>query len=324
MKSTDWFKKAGWGLMAHYLAIPPSTTGGQTITVEQWNEQVNSFDIKGLAAHVKECGAGYFMTTLGQNSGFYISPNETYDSLVKRHPSRCSERDIIAELSAELSRYGIPLLVYLPSHAPASDLQAVEGLECTPEWDASKWQLKPGTYSVTPETDERLSRFQRNWEAVIREWSLRWGDSVKGWWFDGCYYPEKMYDHSDEPNFASFAAAARAGNPDSIVAFNNGIKTPVVSLTEFEDYTAGEVNRALPVFDKRYPVTDSVDGAQYHLLTFAGERWGVAPMRFAPEFIKAYTCEVNRRGGVITWDVPISTNGLIDAEAVETFKVFTR
>ena len=324
MKRTDWFKKSGWGLMAHYLAIPPSTTGGQTITVEQWNEQVNDFDVKGLAAQVNECGAGYFMTTLGQNSGFYISPNETYDSLVKRHPSRCSKRDIVAELSAELSRYGIPLLAYLPSHAPASDLQAVEGLECTPQWDASKWQLKPGTYAVAPETDERLSKFQRNWEAVIREWSLRWGSDIKGWWFDGCYYPEKMYDHPDEPNFASFAAAARAGNSESIVAFNNGIKTPVISLTEFEDYTAGEVNRALPVFDKRYPVTKSVDGAQYHLLTFAGERWGVSPMRFTPEFIKAYTCELNRRGGVITWDVPISANGLIDAEAVETFKVFTR
>eukprot|EP01046_Picozoa_sp_COSAG06_P043602 COSAG06_NODE_5739_length_3299_cov_19.417813_1_plen_24_part_10 len=23
---------------------------------------------------------------------------------------------------------------------------------------------------------------QRNWEAIIREWSLRWGDLVDGWW----------------------------------------------------------------------------------------------------------------------------------------------
>ncbi len=306
--------------MAHYLAIPPSATGGQGITVAEWNEQVNSFEPKTLAAQLHVCGAHYLIITLGQNSGFFLSPNQTYDSLVKRHPSRCSKRDIISELIRELDTFDIPLLLYLPSHAPACDLQAVTGLSCTPEWAASKWQLHPGTYSIGLGTDERLTTFQRNWEAIIREWSLRWGTGIKGWWFDGCYYSDKMYEHQDEPNFGSFAAAARAGNPNSIIAFNSGVKTPVARLTEHEDYTAGEVNRALPVFDKGCPVCDNVDGSQYHLLTFAGERWGIGPMRFGSEFVRAYTSEVNRRGGVISWDVPISTNGLIDAEAIELFR----
>jgi len=29
--------------------------------------------------------------------------------------------------------------------------------------------------------------------------------------------------------------AAKAGNPDSIIAFNPGVKTPVISLTEHEE-----------------------------------------------------------------------------------------
>jgi hypothetical protein len=128
-----------------------------------------------------------------------------------------------------------------------------------------------------------------------------------------------MYNHPEEPNFASFAAAARSGNPDSIVAFNNGVRTPVISLSEYEDYTAGEINRALPVFDKRFPVTDNIDGKQYHILTFAGERWGVAPLRFSREFIAAYTNEITRRGGVITWDVPVLPSGLLDSETVIAF-----
>ena len=43
----------------------------------------------------------------------------------------------------------------------------------------------------------------------------RWGQKVWGWWFDGCYFADAMYRHPDAPNFASFAAAAKAGNPDA-------------------------------------------------------------------------------------------------------------
>jgi alpha-beta hydrolase superfamily lysophospholipase len=37
-------------------------------------------------------------------------------------------------------------------------------------------------------------------EAVIREWSLRWGKNVSGWWTDGCYHADKMYRHADAPD----------------------------------------------------------------------------------------------------------------------------
>ena len=39
----------------------------------------------------------------------------------------------------------------------------------------------------------RLMSFQRNWEAIVKEWSDRWGKKVHGWWIDGCYFPESMY-----------------------------------------------------------------------------------------------------------------------------------
>ena len=47
----------------------------------------------------------------------------------------------------------------------------------------------------------------------------RWGKKVAGWWFDGCYFPDSMYRSADPPNFPSFAAAARSGNPDSCVTW---------------------------------------------------------------------------------------------------------
>ena len=81
-----------------------------------------------------------------------------------------------------------------------------------------------------------------NWEKVIREYSLRWGTNIAGWWFDGCYEPNQLYNFPDAPNFQSFAAAARAGNPNALIAFNRGVIDRVLSITPFEDYCAGEIN----------------------------------------------------------------------------------
>ena len=55
-------------------------------------------------------------------------------------------------------------------------------------------------------------------------------------------FADDMYRFDDEPNFSSFAAALRAGDPDPIVAFNPGVRVPVVAHTKHEDYVAGEVN----------------------------------------------------------------------------------
>ena len=86
----------------------------------------------------------------------------------------------------------------------------------------------------------RLVEFQRRWESIIREWSLRWGQDVSGWWIDGCYFPDQMYRFDDEPNFASFAAALKAGNPQAIVAFNPGVKVPVVVRLEGTNVEEGK------------------------------------------------------------------------------------
>ncbi|MBD3349111.1 MAG: hypothetical protein GF400_07955 [Candidatus Eisenbacteria bacterium] len=316
MARSDWLRDARWGVFMHYLAAPASSQSGADLPATEWNALVDGFDVDGLARQLADVRAPYLFITLGQNTGHYLSPNERYDSLVGRSPSRLSRRDLVADLARALEPAGTRLMVYLPSHAPAQDRLAVEGLGCTPLWDASKWGLRPGTYAARGEVDERLSAFQRNWEAVIREWSERWGRAVCGWWFDGCYYSDRMYRSPDEPNFASFAAAARAGNPDSIVAFNPGVKVPVVSLTEFEDYTAGEVAGALPARTS-YSYTGRmerlIDGAQFHILTFMGDGWGRGEPRFPADLVAGFTRHVNDCGGAVTWDVPPTETGGIRA-----------
>ena len=314
---TDWFRDAKWGVFMHYHSGEPELACKDA---KEWNKLINNFDVQRLAQQLIEIEAGYFFITLGQNSGFYLSPNSTYNEIVERKPSHCSQRDIVAELIEALAPSGVALMVYLPSHAPANDLLAAEKLKCTPGWDASKWQLKPGTYVVQPDVDKKLSEFQRNWEAIIREWSLRWGSGVKGWWFDGCYHSDTMYRDKTEPNFKSFAAATQAGNPKSIAAFNSGIKLPVVSTTKYEDYTAGEVTNHLPVSSDvswERPIERFVDGAQYHILTYLGSSWGKDDIRFVDELVIGYTKNINSRDGVITWDIGVKKDGLI---APNTFR----
>ncbi len=318
-----WLRAAQWGVFTHYLAAPASG-GAASLTEDDWNRQIDAFDVPGLAAQLESVGAPYYFMTIGQNTGFFCSPNATYDRLVGRQPSRLSRRDLVGEICAALEPRGIRTLVYLPSHAPAMDRQAVEGLVCTPEWDASSWQLKPGRYLRARETDAALSEFQHNWEAIIREWSERWGTRVHGWWIDGCYYADRMYRRAEGPNFASFAAAMRAGNPDSIVAFNPGVKVPIVTHTEHEDYTAGEVAGTLPgtasPWDADKPVDGLVKQAQYHILTFLGDYWGRGRPRFARDFALAYTRHINGLGGALTWDVPIGTGGLVPEDFIDYLK----
>jgi alpha-L-fucosidase-like protein len=290
---TDWFRDCAWGVLTHYLT-------DKDFSARAWSAQVADFDVDGLVEQLASVGARFYVMTIGQNSGHFCSPNATYDAMVGHEPSKCSQRDLIADLTDAAAARGIRLLVYLPSGAPAQDATAIGRLQ----WE---WGYEGGwPHGHTVRTGRRLAAFQRRWEAIVREWSERWGRRVSGWWIDGCYFADEMYRHDNEPNFQSFTAALKAGNPDGIVAFNPGVRVPVVCHTECEDYTAGEISEALPVAKDRW-----VDGAQLQILSYLGVTWGQGPPRFPTELVVGYTQHVRSVGGVVTWDVPIETNGLI-------------
>ena len=286
-----WMQEARWGVMTHYLADWKAREAKEQMTVAKWNDMIDHFDVEGLAEQLKSVGAGYYLVTLGQNSGCYLSPNATYDRFVGIQPSKCSRRDLVADLYAALHKRGIKLMVYLPAGAPAGDAAARQALQ---------WQNGPN----------RNREFQLKWEQVIREWSTRWGRNVAGWWFDGCYWPNTMYRTDETPNFASFAAAARAGNPDGIVAFNPGVVPRILSVTPHEDYTAGEINDPNRV-EIRRAVDGRIDGTQVHILSYLGRTWGMGTPRFATEQVIKWSQGIRKQGGAITWDVPIQPNGLI-------------
>lgn len=306
-RNTDWFAKCGWGVFCHYLGSPKTTS-------EEWNAEVDAFDVEGLARQLRSTGASYFLITSGQGSGHYCAPNDSYDRLTGIRPSKCSRRDLISDLYDVLHPMGIELLVYATADGPFADHEARRALKQPIHWnDGMAIDWTPGPHWAK----FRWVEFMRNWEEVLRDWSLRWGTKVRGWWIDGSYSGDVRYPEAEEPNFRTLTDALRAGNPDAIVALNPGVMTPVISHSIREDFTTGEIAGALPECPGPWVERDG-HKARYHILSYLGRDWcaGHEP-RFPDDLVAAYTSYITGKGGVITWDVPITRAGLIPEAFVD-------
>ncbi len=266
-KNTDWFKDAGYGVFMHFL---PGDAKGLTL--------VNQFDVEALARQLETLGAKYFVLTLGQNSGFFNSPNATYDRLTGYAPGeRCSPRDLPLDLYRALQPKGIRLMLYLPCQTPNQDARAQK-----------TFGLPEG------KKDQPIDlEFARKWAQVIQEWSDRYGDKVAGWWFDGGYDHIKF----NEAIAQIYARAVKHGNPNAIVTFNPGVK--LIRHTQAEDYTAGELNEPFNVL----PTSRWVNGSQWHALTYLGSHWSGRDTRHPTERWAQWVSAAISKGGVVTLDM---------------------
>jgi len=300
----DNFMKGCYGIFTHFLV----KGNNKHLSSEDWNQLTKNYDAEGIARQAHEVGAKWLFFTMGQASGHYAAPNATFDRISDVSPSKCSKRDLPLALYEALKPYGIKLCLYMSSEAP----------NC-PNFGWRFGRLPDGTL-----TGERLADFQLKWEAVITEWSERYGDKISAWWIDSCYFDDAMYNHPDRPNFKSFAAALRTGNPNAMLAFNSGIHIPVKSITDEDDYTPGELATSLPTAFDRFPITIQTKTGnipiaespiQYHLLCSLGRDWGhlvkTNEPRFPDALASAYTEYILNMGGAITWEVPIDERGVM-------------
>ena len=285
---TDWMSAGKFGMMVHWIAPGPAPEKGEWVS--DLNEAVDRFDLDRFTAQFAATGADWLIFTIGQNSGYYAGPNATLDELAG--PGHCSRRHLVLELAQRVSQLGKRFVGHLPAEVNGQS----EAIHRAFAWDPAD-----------------QSEFQRRYCAFVRDYAVKFGALLHGWWFDGCYFSDEMYRHPQPPNFASFAAAARAGNPDSIVAFNPGVLYPIISLTAEEDYTAGEIVEV----DRVECAGRWVDGAQFHMLSYLGPSWAQSPPRFSPEQVVAFTRGIVDKGGVVTWDVPIDAQGRIPPAFVD-------
>jgi hypothetical protein len=307
MNPKDWFKDQKWGVFTHYLYHEqnrPDALVNQGAGRTGWNECVESLDVNRLAAQLAEAGAHYLMFTTMQCTRYLCAPNAAYDRIIGAKPGEaCSRRDLIADLIKALDQYGISLFLYITGDGTYTDPVTGPALGL---WDS---------YDILSE------EFLENWSSVAREYSLRYGKKIKGWWVDACYRSRYGYnDHWLE----YLVKALRAGNSDSLLAFNDGVKNRVKYYTPLADYTCGEENFFEDLPDARF-----IKGVQWHILAPLGlpqknepdhAGWARPGAKHSAEYMQNYVRQVNERGGVVTIDVALYRDGHIGAEQLAVLK----
>ena len=260
-------------------------------------DAARDFDVEGLVRDLKEIKPDFFFFTLGQNSGYYNAPNETYEQYAGfEKGSRCGRgRDLPAEIIAALKGSGIRMGLYAP---------------CQPAFDEPAVEAKFGNLARAEDknyymTDAGVDR----WADVVRTWSRRYGEDVAIWWFDGGLRHMGMTD----AKAARLAAAARAGNGQALVTFNSGLLTGSTQVvnTASCDYTSGEVTRGPSVPCR----SRTVDGAQWFALTHFGSYWTRSDFNLPDKSVRRWLGDVVTHGGAAAIDMGRDARtGRLDAE----------
>ena len=271
----EWMK-GKYGLMVHWLApaqtpvrngalVGPQPAKGAYRT--DLNQAVDGFDLKGFMSDFDKTGAEWLIFTIGQNRGTYASPNRVIDTLCG--PGHTSRRDLVLEIAKAVKQRNKRFIAYLPVELKANDSMK-KGMEWIDD----------------PRSDQ--AAFQTNYLKAIQEWSLRFGTDCDGWWFDGCYPHDRNHFSNKFMKWEQWYAATRAGNPNSVLAFNPGIlaENCLMPIRPEHDYLAGETvvlidGRIRLNRDNRNPVlfmpeTALVPGTRclYHSLLPIDVFWG--------------------------------------------------
>jgi hypothetical protein len=209
-----WMAGGTYGVMVHYLLSPQGDSPEKRAA--EFNRIIDGFDLDAFMETFTASRADWLIFTIGQNTGYWNSSNEVIDRLL---PGRTPRRDLVLEIARRIEGLDKHFIVYLPVEVSAQQPEVQQAFGWNPE-DQTAY----------------LERYQQ----FVRAYSRKLGRLHHGWWFDG------WYDQITRGKWKAkdWIDAARAGNLDAIVAFNDGAfcvgrEKPVSPL---QDYHAGEVH----------------------------------------------------------------------------------
>lgn len=295
-----WLAEGSFGLMVHYLISPSGQTPGEKTA--EFNRIVDGFELDTFIQQFDSTGADWLIFTIGQNTGYYCSPNAWLDARLPGHTSR---RDLVHEIATRIHALGKRFIAYLPSevHMQAPDVQEVFA------WNPAD-----------------QTEFQKRYQAFVRAYAEKLGSLLDGWWFDGCYEWEPF--HNSLYDWPSWFAAARSGNPNAIVCFNDGAFciNKIKPVTPLEDYHAGEVHQLVdgkiklghePDSPLYLPDSQFIDGVQWHALVPVDSTFeGGAPYHYSDEELIAFVKACKSVKGAVTINLPIGIEGKIPEASV--------
>jgi hypothetical protein len=260
-----WLRQGMIGVSTHFFPT----------RINAIDEDVNRLDTVDLANKASEMGAAWFMFTIHHQNWLMTAPNGTFARIVGSN-AFMPRRDLPADLIPELKKRGIKLMLYVNVRLdPAStDTVIAKGM--------GRWP-----------PDQRLVD---NMAAVYREYSLRYGADVAGWWIDGAGAPSYANSPDKERWFGQIAESLKAGNPEAVVSFSPGLKVGKYSV--HSNFTAGEMDHLTSL-----PSRPCIDGEQWHAWTYLGGFWGADGTRFSYPELCQYATRVVSAGGALTLDI---------------------
>ncbi len=298
---TDRLYSRKWGIFNHFLYNSPGSNMDFGPDLTNWNERVEALNVTKTARMLNELGAGYYFITIMQGRKYMVAPNSIFDEIAGVKPGEaCAHRDLIADLYDALSVYNIDLYLYFTGDGPYKD-----------EEIGRRFGF------INPRKNVATS-FVEKWASVLHEYSVRYGDKIKGWWIDGCFSSFGYDDSLMKP----YHDAIKAGNPYSVTAFNNGVKPFLAKWYREEEFVCGEFNDFTYIPESRF-----IDGAQAHILAPLGKGvvgncggWGETGVKRDNKYMIDYVKRVNDAGGVVTVDIHINSDGSFDPKQVEALQ----
>jgi hypothetical protein len=293
-----WMIKGKYGIFMHYqyrillgyaYTTKPQYPEPSEMSSEQWNKFVDGFDVNGFASQMAEARVGWVIFCMDCDYfGWQCSPNMTFDQFTGYAPGqRCSNRDLIADLSQALHQKGVRLIVYYAGmKGYPFDKQSFAG--------TSDSDVRP----IPPSAEARKKHIE-----ILKEYCDRYRSRIDGWWFD--MWDTDEYYNKPPDDFATIGATVHAGNPNAIIAFA-GHNQFSCHNKEIDDFTGGDISVKVDL--KNYtPFTRPADGGiLWHGKIFCGNVYhglGFANQYTDQELIDwVNTC--NHQGGVVTMDWP--------------------
>lgn len=293
--STSWMTAAKYGLMFHWTSQSMPRQGPPL----SYCDAVRKFDVEKFAGMVARSGAAFIVFTTSHAGFYFPGPNPVIDSIL---PGRTCSRDLIGDLADALNRRHIRLELYFhPGHDDA------------PWWRQTHF-------------DEDKTAYFRQWGAIISSIGERYGTRLAGWWFDDAaftYYPFN-------PDWEKMTAAARAGNPDRVVAYNSWI---LPRLNHFYDVFAGENAfwepqyedlSYLPIGGSGRYIGGPQKGLQAEITVLINGDWGhfkkdqpIDPPRLAVDQLIAKMNDALSRKAVPLLDVEVYQDGTTSPETLQ-------
>ncbi|MCM2371259.1 SHD1 domain-containing protein [Aporhodopirellula aestuarii] len=256
-------------------------------------EALAEFDVQKMIDQIKVLDTAAWVQiniTQGANGSFYTSPHAELAKHVS--PDIVPQRDLFGEMLDALIEQDFKVMVYFATEGPTMGKHPDKALPGVIE----TWKEYAKSREMTPE--------QAVAEIIVKEYSLRYGTKISGWWFD----------HASYGDIKALEKAALAGNPEAVLTFNVGGSPELLTCPE-SDFTAGHptpMKRHSPswkgneVAIKLIEKDNYINGSLGHFFPPMQETWNSGKPAFETEQAVDWTMRIVQAGGAITWAVALA------------------